>query len=199
MSTAGKVVSLLTKERSKKFDVIFYCFNILISIIVIYVAFKFVHSRDILKYANEGYIAIFVATLLGSATIFLPAPNIAIILSGGILFNPLLAGIFGGLGWALGEFTGYYVGRYSGRFILKSNKLKKYYNKAEGYIDRWGLKVIFVFSIIPNPAFDAIGMAAGAYKIHPLKFMGACISGKIIGAVTLSMLAHYGFLRILLI
>jgi len=190
----SKYGDFFLKERSKKIDIILFVLNLLISLGIVFFAFKLINSKDVIKYTARGYLAIFFATLLGSSTVFLPAPNVAVLIAGGILFNPILSGVFGGLGWSLGEIVGYYVGRKSSKLVITSKRLSRYYLRAENYVRKWGLKILFLFSIIPNPAFDAFGIVAGIYKIPVLKFMAICAAGKVIGAIIISMLGHFGFL-----
>jgi uncharacterized membrane protein YdjX (TVP38/TMEM64 family) len=47
-----------------------------------------------------------------------------------------------------------------------------------GWTDKYGLWVVFVLSVIPNPLFDLAGIAAGAVKIPALQFLLVCWLGK---------------------
>jgi membrane protein YqaA with SNARE-associated domain len=59
-----------------------------------------------------GYLGIFVISLLGSASIFLPIPYTVVLFTVGSLraFNPILVAFASGLGSAVGEFSGYLLG-----------------------------------------------------------------------------------------
>src|SRR3972149_3624817 len=66
-----------------------------------------------------GYVGIFVANLVSTATVFLPVPGLtaagqALIIYGGETLNPVVAGLLGGAGMALGGVTGYVAGTVGG-------------------------------------------------------------------------------------
>ena len=42
------------------------------------------------------------------------------------------------------------------------------YARVRGWMDRWGTYVVLILSVIPNPIFDFMGMAAGALR-YPIK------------------------------
>src|SRR5512136_3085298 len=61
--------------------------------------------------------ALFVASVISSATLFLPVPGLAITTLVGSLISPLAVGIVAGIGQTLGEMTGYMAG-YSGQGLI---------------------------------------------------------------------------------
>jgi membrane protein YqaA with SNARE-associated domain len=123
-----------------------------------------------------GYLGIFVISILGSATIVIPAPTILATFVGGGIFNPFLVGIVSAFGATIGELTGYVAGS-SGRAIInKEEKLVK----VEGWMRKYGLWTIFVLAVIPNPLFDLAGMVSGAGRIPVWKFLLVTLLGKTI-------------------
>ena len=123
--------------------------------------------------------ALFVVSVISSATLFLPVPGLAITTLVGSLLNPLAVGIVAGVGQTLGEMTGYMAG-YSGQGLV---------NRTRGYerIKGWmrgkqfmAELVIFVLALIPNPFFDAAGMAAGALHFSVWKYLVAAGLGKVV-------------------
>jgi uncharacterized membrane protein YdjX (TVP38/TMEM64 family) len=112
--------------------------------------------------------------LLGNATVILPAPSLAIVSVVGAVLNPYLVGLIAGAGSALGELTGYLAG-YSGRAVVQDEKR---YAQVSRWMQRHGLWVIFVLSVIPNPLFDLAGIAAGVLRIPVHHFLLACFAGK---------------------
>jgi len=69
-----------------------------------------------------GYAGGFVAMLLSSATVILPAPGLAVVAALGVtVSSPLLLGIIAGTGAALGEITSYLAG-YGGHKIIEEQK-----------------------------------------------------------------------------
>jgi membrane protein DedA with SNARE-associated domain len=94
----------------------------------------------------------------------------------GTVLNPFLVGVCAGAGDAVGELTGYLAG-YSGRAVIEDTER---YRQLLVWTKKYGLWVIFVLSVIPNPLFDLAGIAAGALKIPVLHFVLVCWVGKTI-------------------
>ena len=130
-----------------------------------------------------GYPGVFLISLLGSATIVLPAPSLAVVFALGSSLNPILVGLAAGLGEALGELTGYLAG-YSGSAIIED---RDRYDQLERLERRYGVGVVFVHSVIPNPVFDLAGIAAGMLKFHLLRFLVACWLGKTIKTILVAL------------
>jgi len=59
------------------------------------------------EFAAYGYPGIFVVTLLANATVFLPAPGVAVVFAMGSILNPLGIAFAAGTGGALGELSGF--------------------------------------------------------------------------------------------
>ncbi len=130
-----------------------------------------------------GYPGVFLISLLGSATIVLPAPSLAVVFALGSSLNPILVGLAAGLGEALGELTGYLAG-YSGSAIIED---RDRYDQLERLERRYGVWVVFVLSVIPNPVFDLAGIAAGMLKFPLLRFLVACWLGKTIKTILVAL------------
>jgi len=130
-----------------------------------------------------GYPGVFLISVLGSATIILPAPSLAVVFALGSSLNPLLVGLAAGLGEALGELTGYLAG-YSGSAVIED---RERYAQLERLERRYGVWVIFVLSVIPNPIFDLAGIAAGMLKFPIQRFFIACWAGKTIKTILVAL------------
>ncbi len=123
--------------------------------------------------------ALFTVSVISSATLFLPVPGLAITTLVGSLLNPVTVGIVAGIGQTLGEMTGYLAG-YSGQGLVNRSKT---YDRVEGWMKRnefMGELVVFVLALVPNPLFDAAGMAAGALRFPLWKYLIAAGLGKVI-------------------
>jgi len=116
------------------------------------------------EFSAFGYPGIFLIALLANATILLPAPGAAIVYAMGAIFNPIGVGIAAGTGGAIGELSGYLAG-FSGQAVIERTDI---YERTKPWVDRYGGWAILVLSAIPNPLFDAAGIAAGIAKM-PLK------------------------------
>jgi uncharacterized membrane protein YdjX (TVP38/TMEM64 family) len=145
--------------------------------------------------AAYGYPGIFIVAMLANATVFLPAPGVAVVFAMGSIFNPLLVAIFAGTGAAIGELVGYLAG-YSGQGIVENTKM---YARIEPWVRRYGVFAIFILAALPNPFFDIAGVAAGILKIPIGKFFIACWLGQLIkmfafayaGSVSISWLGQW--------
>lgn len=143
---------------------------------------------------HYGYPGIFLISMASSATILLPAPGIAVVFATGSVLSPLLVGLAAGLGETLGELTGYLAGA-SGRAIIED---RERYQQLVEKTRRYGLFVVFFLSMVPNPAFDLAGIAAGALRFPLSSFLVACWVGKtikttviaLLGAGSLGLLSH---------
>lgn len=133
-----------------------------------------------------GYPGIFLIALLTNATVFLPAPGVAVVFAMGAVFNPILVGIAAGAGGALGEISGYLAG-FSGQAVVENNQ---FYQRLLPWVERNGFLTILILAAIPNPTFDVAGVAAGILKMPIHKFLLAVLIG-----VTIKMIlfAYAGF------
>jgi len=129
--------------------------------------------------AVYGYPGIFLIAFLAYATVLLPAPGIAIVFAMGSVFNPFWVGVVAGAGGALGELSGYMAG-FSGQAVIERAKI---YDRMVQWVTKYGVLAVILLSAIPNPFFDLTGIAAGALKMRPLKFLLAAWVG-----VTIKML-----------
>jgi uncharacterized membrane protein YdjX (TVP38/TMEM64 family) len=139
-----------------------------------------------------GYPGLFLLNLLASATLILPAPGLALAFAAGATLNPFLVGLAVGTGSALGELTGYIAGA-SGRGMVEGDAN---YPRVSRWMEKKGLLVLFVLSIVPNPIFDVAGIVAGAMRIPVWKFLIVTWGGKVIKS-TLVALAGAGAMQAL--
>ncbi len=175
--------------KSKYKKIVALVFIVLMSVSII------IFWDKIVKLEAYGYLGIFLISILGSATIVIPAPTILITFVGGGIFNPFFVGLVSALGATIGELTGYLAGS-SGRAIInKEEKLVK----VEGWMKKYGLWTIFVLAVVPTPLFDLAGMVSGAGRIPVWKFLLVTLLGKaikflaiaFIGAGSISVLGSF--------
>ena len=146
--------------------------------------------RDSLPSAESaGYPAIFILSFMSSASVLVPLPGIAAVCVGGTVLVPLLVGIISGVGEALGETTGYLAG-YSGRAIVEHDRR---YQRIQPWMQRRGWLLLFLFSSIPNPLFDVVGLAAGVARIPLWQFYGSVAAGKILKSTVVAYGCRLGY------
>jgi len=104
-----------------------------------------------------GYLGIFLISLLGAMSIFVPIPyTIVIFILGGLqdavgnwVFDPLWIAVAAGAGAAVGEFSGYLIG-FGGRKVI-GDKYKKKMDFLTKLFKKFGPIAIFVFALTPLP------------------------------------------------
>jgi len=148
------------------------------------VALWFLRESGVLQ--NLGYAGVFLVGLLANATIFLPAPSWALTIAAGATLNPLFVALAAAAGEALGEITGYLAGS-SGSIVLEN---RESYQKSARLMKRWGVWFIMILAFIPNPAFDIVGILAGALRMPVAKFLWGTFLGKLLRAL---LLAYGGY------
>jgi membrane protein YqaA with SNARE-associated domain len=126
------------------------------------------------KVGNWGYLGVFLVTFVATASFILPIPYLLIVARAGMFLDPLLVTLVAGLAGALGELTGYVIGA-TGRDLIARGK---WYDKANHWMVTYGFWCVAFFAFVPNPAFDAIGFAAGVLRYPVWKFIVACFLGK---------------------
>ncbi|MEM7028783.1 MAG: VTT domain-containing protein [Chloroflexota bacterium] len=145
-------------------------------------------NRDLIDdYAVYGYPSIFIVSMLGNATLILPAPSFLIVFALAGVLNPVGIGVAAGCGAAVGEMTGYIAG-ISGRGIVEKRPL---YQRLEHLMRQWGGWVIFVLALIPNPIFDIGGILAGVLRIPWYYFLAAAAAGKSIRFIIVAYFGEY--------
>ncbi|HEX77457.1 MAG TPA: VTT domain-containing protein [Dehalococcoidia bacterium] len=145
---------------------------------------------------SYGYAGAFVISLLGSATVLVPVPALAVVFAlGGVLKYPLLVGIMVGLAEPIGELTGYMAGR--GGHLAFKNRRGALYTKTQDWMTRRGSLVLLAMSAVPNPFFDLAGVAAGALRYPLYKFLLVLWAGKTVKGVGVAYAGYFGLRSIL--
>jgi len=134
-------------------------------------------ERPLEEYSFYAYVAVFLITLISSATVLVPAPGLAFVLAAAAKWNPAVVAVMASLGSTLGEISAYYVG-YGGRRLIRPER-SQYFQRAEQWMKRYGSVTIFFFAFIPFLMFDLAGIAAGALRLPVWKFLLACWLGRV--------------------
>ncbi len=170
--------------------------RILALVAVIGVTIYVYDLRDhVREFAVLGYPGIFLVALLANATVFLPAPGVAVVFAMGSIFHPLGVALAAGTGGTLGELSGFLAG-FSGQAVIERTGL---YERIQPWVSKYGGWAILVFAAIPNPFFDIAGIAAGVSKMRLWRFLLFCWIGQIIkmgffaftGAYSITWLSNF--------
>lgn len=173
-----------------------YILLIVVVLITTIFAFAFFYFQvEVSRLRDYGYVGVFLVNFIGAASMFLPTPAAASVVGGGAILNSylgiptfVLVGVVAGLAEALGEFTGYAAG-YGGRIIFEE---RREYQWLQHWMERRGVLVMFVMSVIPNPLFDIAGAAAGVVRMPLLRFFLAVLAGKIIKDIYMAAAGDLG-------
>ena len=138
------------------------------------------------EFAAYGYPGVFLIAVMANATVFLPAPGVAVVFAMGNIFHPLGVALAAGTGGALGELSGYLAG-FSGQAVIENTNV---YDRIHPWVVRYGGWAILLLAAIPNPFFDVAGVAAGITKMSIRRFLIACWFGQLI---KMAMFAYAGF------
>lgn len=143
--------------------------------------------ESIQQLEKYGYFGIFLTSLLINLTLVMPLPTGILTSALGAIYNPFFVGLAAGSGAALGEISGYLAG-ISGREMLLNRKGGL---KIEQQLRKYGGPGIMLLALIPNPAFDLVGIAAGAIKIPFLTFLFWCWIGKVLKFLAFAYLGDF--------
>ena len=124
-----------------------------------------------------GYLGIFLISLIGAMSIFVPIPYpVVIFILGGLqTFDPLLIAVAAGFGSALGEFSGYLLGA-GGRKVI-SDKYKKKMDFITKLFKKYGSIAIFIFALTPLPD-DLLFIPLGVMRYSLLRAFIPALLGK---------------------
>jgi len=124
---------------------------------------------------------------MANATVFLPAPGVAVVFAMGSIFNPFGVALAAGTGGALGELSGYLAG-FSGQAVVERTDI---YERIHPWVQKYGGWTIMVLSAIPKPFFDVAGVAAGIAKMRLRTFFISCWIGQLIKMSMFSFAGYY--------
>lgn len=175
------------EKPSKRSSVLTTILRVLALLAVIAITLYVYNIRDhVREFAAYGYPGVFLVALLANATVFLPAPGVAVVFAMGSIFHPLGVALAAGAGGALGELSGYLAG-FSGQAVIEDTKI---YDRIHPWVVKYGVWAILLLSAVPNPFFDVAGVAAGITKMSLRRFLVACLIGQLI---KMSVFAYAGY------
>jgi membrane protein YqaA with SNARE-associated domain len=126
-----------------------------------------------------GYFGIFLISMLGAMSVFVPIPYTVVIFTLGSLqtFDPLWIAVAAGAGAAIGEFSGYLIG-FGGRRII-GEKYKKKMDFLMKIFKKFGPITIFVFALTPLPD-DLLFIPLGVMRYSVLRAFVPALLGKFV-------------------
>ena len=130
-----------------------------------------------------GYLGVFLISLFGAMSIFVPIPyTIVIFILGGLqntvgnwIFEPIWIAVAAGIGSAIGEFSGYLLG-VGGRKVI-GDRYKKKIDFIMKLFKKYGSIAIFVFALTPLPD-DLLFIPLGVMRYSLLRAFIPALLGK---------------------
>jgi membrane protein YqaA with SNARE-associated domain len=156
------------------------------------------YKDNIAELKHYGYLGAFVISILGSATIIIPVPMLAVIFAlGGIMTSPWSAALLAlsaACGEVIGSLTIYMTGHGAGRAIASSKhgRIQSAYERMLGLMERRGPIVLFAVASVINPFFYPAALASGALRFSLKKFALIVFAGKTIKAMTVVYAGYFG-------
>ena len=174
----------LLKKYDRLISIFVFVLSILLSISVLFIR---LNPEELKTY---GYGGVFIITLLGAATLFIPGPTMVATFVVGSMLNPMIVALVAGLGSAIGESTGYATG-YASRALLSTQERKdSWYQRIFRWMGTHPFLTIFLLDAIPNFVGDIAGLIAGRNRYSYLKFLLASFLGK---TIRFGISAYLGF------
>ena len=145
--------------------------SLLVLMIVVAAMFSFIFTDIVQEQSGRSYLAVLIISFIGAATVILPAPAALTTISfAGALDQPILVGLVAALGQVAGETVSYYIGSTGKQLIHRGSAYARTRRVLEERSKLAGA-AIFVFAAVPNPAFDAVGILAGALRYSFWRFL----------------------------
>ncbi len=148
--------------------------SLVLSGLVIWLGYRYEH--EIQRLGNLGLLGLFIVSVVGNATVFIPVPVFVVACAAAPAYGWLASGLVNGVGATIGETTGWLAG-YGGSAIIPKGK---WYQRLILFMQEHGMLGIFLLALIPNPVFDVAGAISGALKMPLWKFWVAAGAGKVI-------------------
>ena len=138
---------------------------------------------------SAGYTSIWFLAFIGAALVFLPVSALAAVcVAATVDLNPFLVAVVAASAEAIGEMTGYLAGM-GGKAVFERNR---FYLRFKNLFLRYAALTLFFGSIIPNPLFDIMGVAAGSILYPVRRFLLLVFIGKTIKFTWVALGCYYG-------
>jgi len=136
-----------------------------------------------------GYASIFFLSFIAAALIFLPVSALAsVCVAVAVDLNPFIVAVVAASAESIGDLTGYMAGMGGKSFFER----KRFYLRFKNFFLRYAGQTLVLFSIIPNPLFDIIGVAAGSILYPVKRFLLLVFIGKTIKFTWVGLGCYYG-------
>jgi uncharacterized membrane protein YdjX (TVP38/TMEM64 family) len=136
-----------------------------------------------------GYPGLFLVSILSTASIFVPIPNLVLTFTFGAILNPFLVGLVTALGTTIGETTGYLLGL-GGKKLLEK-KHSKGIKKIKKAFEKYGSDLWIIFLAATPLPDDIAGIFCGIIRYDFKRYFLATLTGKLVLSLMLSYAGYY--------
>jgi membrane protein DedA with SNARE-associated domain len=158
---------------SRTFRICIFIFALILLVII------WLFRRQFTSMGHLGLLGIFFVNFFASATVVVPLPGVASVFLGGAVLDPIAVGVVSGLGASLGELLAYFVGFGGRAFVGRGGEQEQLIAMIEKFFHSAGFITTLVFSALPVPVFDVIGLLAGSLNYPVWKFFFATLIGRV--------------------
>ncbi len=138
--------------------------------------------RDLVDLEKVGYLGVGLTVLVATGGLVIPLPSLVTACAASAFLNPPYLALVACTAATIGELTGYFLG-YSGRGFIRQHRL---YTRMESWMRRRGWLVLFLVTLVPNPIFDLVGIAAGVLRYPLWRFLTIVWLGKLLKFLALA-------------
>jgi len=173
---------------------------------IVFIAIALIYPPFFDQLRAWGYIGLFIISLIGSSAAIIPVPGLAVQFTLGATMpppfgwqlwaGPIVVGVVGAVAETIGSFTIYMTGVGGGASLNENAKKSvgrwaRVYNWIMRLMKRYSFLAVFLVSVVPNPFFYPVALAAGAANIGKRKFIFFVLLGKIIKCCFIAYLGYW--------
>ena len=153
--------------------------QVLTMLIIVTVALlSVIYTDTVERFAGQSYLAVLILSFVGAATVILPAPAALGVVSIGVaLDDPYVVGLVAATGQTAGELIAYLVGATSKQLVERGPGYARI-RAVLGNRNKLAGLAIFALAAVPNPAFDVVGLIAGAVRYSLWRFFALAWLGN---------------------
>ncbi len=91
-------------RASRRVQILLLLLAIGLSLAIVWFTDQYQH--ELRRLGNYGYLGLFIISIIGNATLIIPAPVFVMACAAGLVYGPIGVGLIAGVGSAIGELTG---------------------------------------------------------------------------------------------
>lgn len=166
------------------------------------------HAEYIHHLQSYGYAGLFLVALVAGSPLPVPSFCAVLVVTLGVVLNPVLVGVIAGLGFALGRMLVYLLAR-GGSNLLEVSKISdvlrtKYAKLGNGifhklkvneileYLKRHTTAAVFLMALVPNPFLLPAIITLGLKRASSWKVFLACWAGKGLLYIGMAFAGYFG-------